>query len=144
MAEFQEVMNQAKRLCYTHPACNGCPLEERHRGGCRISQSSLTQYRDDDLINLEHIITEWAKKNPPPRYPTYEEYAKEKFPAINFSFLLTRCVCELFGSSARAVGCDGHVHVGITCDKCWAREMPAKIAKELGAEKRQHTKGRAN
>lgn len=140
MAEFQEVMLQAKRLCVFHD-CDSCPLVCDDLSTCRFEGESPLHFKDDELANIEHIIMEWAKKNPPPRYPTYEEYAKEKFPAINFSFLLTRCVCELFGSSARAVGCDGHVHVGITCDKCWAREMPAKIAKELGAEKRQCIKG---
>lgn len=141
MAEFQEVMLQAKRLCTVHSSCAVCPLKDRHKDGCRLCWNSPACILDDEPANIEHIIMEWAKRNPPPRYPTYEEYAKEKFPAINFSFLLTRCVCELFGSSARAVGCDGHIHVGITCDKCWAREMPAKIAKELGAEKRQCIKG---
>lgn len=140
MAEFQEVIMQAGRMCNSFPSCHECPLLDKHERDCRYKRCvNKMLLNPTDTANIENIIMDWAKKNPAPRYPTFKEHTMSVLPTISPIYMVTRCVCELYGESARAPRCDGAGRHDITCQACWNREMPAKIAKENGAEKKQHT-----
>ena len=143
MAEFQEVMLQAKRMCSVFSKCNECPLLAMSTHECRLRELVTILFRSDsscpEIANIENIILEWAKKNPAPRYPTFKEHTMSVLPTISPIYMVTRCVCELYGESARAPRCDGAGRHEITCQACWNREMSAKIAREIGAEKKQRT-----
>lgn len=137
MAEFQEVMMHARRMC-NMIACEDCPLDNRH-DGCRLTNTPVSKYNEPEMVEeTERIIMAWAMKNPAPRYPTYREHVLEVFPSMNTIYVFGRCVCDLFGSNARPPRCDGAGHHDITCTACWEREIAAKIAKELGLSKEQH------
>lgn len=141
MAEFQEVMTQANRMCFAFSECNKCPLLSKNTHECRL-RVLVTMFFSSaccsEIENLENIIVEWAKKNPAPRYPTYREHVLKAFPTLNPMYIFGRCLCDLYGSDARPSRCDGVGHHDISCQSCWNREMAAKVAKEVGAEKKQH------
>lgn len=139
MAEFQEVIMQAGRMCNSFPSCYECPLLDKHERDCRYKRCvNKMLLNPTDTANIENIIMTWAKKNPVPRYPTYREHVLSVFPAMNTIYVFGRCVCDLFGSNARPSRCDGAGQHDITCTACWEREIAAKIAKELGLSKEQH------
>lgn len=59
MAEFMEVMRQARRLCAAHGGmCNyrNCPLDNGKE--CRLN----IELDGEDYNELERIIMDWAKK----------------------------------------------------------------------------------
>lgn len=118
MAEFAEVMRQAKRTCAAHGGmCNSrnCPLYNGE--ACRLDPD-----RDgEDYSDVERIIMAWAKEHPEPRYPTWSEWQKKVFPGAGddmypCNFLsYTECRCK-----------------GSSCDECRERPIPADIAEKLG------------
>ena len=61
MAQFTEVMRQAKRMCETQKNCLQCPL-------CRLPQGdgecALDYLLGVDLDEIEQIIIAWAKEHP--------------------------------------------------------------------------------
>ena len=61
MAQFSEVMRQAKRMCETQKNCLQCPL-------CRLPQGDgeclLDYLLGVDLDEIEQIIIAWAKEHP--------------------------------------------------------------------------------
>ena len=61
MAQFTEVMRQAKRMCETQKNCLQCPL-------CRLPQGdgecALDYLLGVDLDEIEQIIIVWAKEHP--------------------------------------------------------------------------------
>lgn len=135
MAEFQEVMNHARRMCSV-TACSICGLrgDETH---CKINHAPIA-HDEDTLKEIEEAVMNWAMKNPAPRYPTYREHVLEAFPTLNPMYIFGRCLCDLYGTDARPSKCYTTGHHDISCSSCWDREMSAKIAKKLGAEKKQH------
>ena len=57
MAEFAEVMRQAKRMCDNY-GCGECPL---YNGGvCRLD----TDHDGEDYSDVERIIMAWAEEHP--------------------------------------------------------------------------------
>ena len=61
MAQFFEVMKQAKRMCTAHGSiCNmrNCPLDNGET--CRL----LPDYDGEDYNELERIIMGWAAAHP--------------------------------------------------------------------------------
>ena len=57
MAQFSEVMRQAKRMCETQKNCRQCPL--CHDGECAFDYLLCV-----DLDEIEQIIIAWAKEHP--------------------------------------------------------------------------------
>lgn len=114
MAEFKEVIKQARRMC---------EAIDRRCGDCKVS-SCLVDVDDD----LEETIMEWASKHPEPKYPTWVEWWDENF-AGNGKRMLTPCSfmppSEL-GCSIEHAGCM------VAPYKCWHTRIPAEIAKKLG------------
>lgn len=129
MAEFTEVMRQAKRMCAAHGGMckiRNCPMVSGE--ACRFAAD-----RDDiDYNEVERIIMAWAAEHPAPRYPTWREWYITTFPDVKRSFI---CPGD-FGDVDKDV-CD-NCH----CDECVNRPIPADIAEKLGImpieEEKQH------
>lgn len=124
MAEFAEVMRQAKRMCKAHDDCEECPFAvvfNRLDGVfCPISQMMLKHY--EYAKNTEKIVMDWAEKHPEPRYPTWKEWQDTNFP--NNDALMRPCIFE----SEEYFGCKQE----IGCEKCINKPIPADIAEKLG------------
>ena len=57
MAQFTEVMRQAKRMCETQKNCRQCPL-------CRDGECALDYLLGVDIDEIEQTIIAWAKEHP--------------------------------------------------------------------------------
>ena len=68
MAEFAEVMREARRMCKVHTDCKGCP-----RVGLRCVTVSCI-WGDEDIADFERTVHDWAKAHPEPRYPTWWDW----------------------------------------------------------------------
>lgn len=123
MAEFVEVMKQARRICLEHPGdCDGCPLHDDEGLACRFDLAEKYFYDDD----TERIVLKWAAEHPEPVYPSWKEAWKKLFPEMSsvrppcIQYFLPmreyRDICDRF---------DGE------CYKCKEMPVPAEIAKKL-------------
>lgn len=118
MAQFVEVMKQARRLC---AACGGicndsnCPLDNGE--ACRLN----IDLDGEDYNELERIIMDWAAEHPEPVYPSWEEAWNELFPQAKY----IPCPVLYFGVGV----CD---HDDKFCVNCKSRPIPAEIAEKLG------------
>lgn len=121
MAEFVEVMKQARRLCAAHGGmCNyrNCPLDNGET--CRI----LPDHDGEDYNDLERIIMDWAAEHPEPVYPSWYEYQQQTFPGLK-----SRWICPL----TVGVPCQCKSVTSVqACTKCRNSPIPAEIAEKLG------------
>lgn len=118
MAEFKEVMRQAKRMCKEFSYdCAGCGLADSH---CPLGP--IPENMDADFANVERIVMDWAAKNPEPRYPSWIEWQ-----GANFQ-MAERAICAAHFMDAGDAGC----YVNGRCDKCREQPIPADIAEKLG------------
>lgn len=76
MAEFIEVMRQARRMCDAHSSCSRCALYRVHAGGGCVFDYLLSVEFDD----VEHRIRAWAQEHPELVYPTWREWYDTAFP----------------------------------------------------------------
>lgn len=79
MAQFIEVMRQAKRMCSVHGGiCSYrcCPLANGET--CRLN----VELDGEDYNELERIIMDWAAKHPEPVYPSCDECVERPMPAV--------------------------------------------------------------
>ncbi len=118
MAEFQDIMKQAKRMCVTVNDCDQCELMTD--AGCRFAI-----FADDAKYSheIEQIVMDWAAKHPEPRCPSWNEWQ-----GANFQ-MAERAICAAHFMDAGAAGCYAS---GNSCDKCRERPIPADIAERLG------------
>lgn len=82
MAEFVEVMRQARRLCETKK-CRECPLSNRDPiMGIAMCMLHPSKNNEDDVnyAELESTIMKWAKEHPELVYPSWTEGWKQLFP----------------------------------------------------------------
>ena len=128
MAEFVEVMRQAKRMCAAHGGMckiRNCPMVDGET--CRFDAD-----RDDvDYNEVERIIMAWAAEHPASRYPTWNEWQESTFPdAVE---KMEPCCF----ASVDKFGCNR-----ILCQDCLEQPIPADIAEKLGIrpieEEKQH------
>ena len=121
MAEFVEIVNQARRICEYYSKdedCDSCPLSiektRRDDGLCL----TITSIDAQDAIEIERIVTEWAKEHPEPTYPSWEDGWKSLFPDAD-------CLCpnDCFGEVCPE---------GIDCSGCLDRPMSKYVAEKLG------------
>ena len=115
MAEFQEVMKQAKRMCDAN--CEECPLHYTVGPICPIAVTG-----NDEIAETERIVMDWAAAHPEPRYPTWKEWHEANF--INASKPFQPC---RFMNQDK-LECDYHK----SCDVCRSKPIPADIAEKLG------------
>ena len=119
MAEFQEVMRQAKRMCKEFGNdCAGCGLASSHCPLGHIPQN----WDGVNFANVERIVMNWAENHPEPRYPTWKEWQDTNFP--NNDALMRPCIFE----SEEYFNCKQE----IGCEKCMNNPIPADIAEKLG------------
>lgn len=123
MAEFTEVMRQAKRLCAAHDSMrstNNCPLDNGE--ACRLNVA----LDGEDYNKLERIIMDWAKEHPGPVYPSWEDGWRQIFPGVD----TRRVFCpEIFGDEYK---CDWCHDDNDSCEECLERPIPAEVAEKLG------------
>lgn len=123
MAEFIQVIKQAKRICNIYGTdevqCKGCPLN-RHNG-CRIFYNCF-DCDDTYLIKIEKHVMDWAKENPETVYPSWKEWHRNMFPNSDISIL----PCWFMPSNPAMC------NTLENCERCRSQPIPAEIAKKLG------------
>lgn len=72
MAEFQEVMQQKKRMCNSFPCCK-CDIYRL----CGEDLSKCPRFIINNPNKAEKVIMSWAAEHPEPVYPTYGEWFVE-------------------------------------------------------------------
>lgn len=118
MAEFTEVMRQARRLCAEQQeieCCVKCPMQGK--GGCMVA----ADVENVDYEDAEQRIMQWATEHPEPVYPSWDEVWKNLFPGVKKA----PCPRAFFG-------CECMVDIG--CTECGSRPIPAEIAEKLGVK----------
>lgn len=128
MAEFMEVMQQARRLCAAHGGmCNyrNCLLDNGE--ACRLN----IDLDGEDYNDLERIIMDWAEEHPEQVYPSWEEAWQQLFPES----VGTPCPAN-YGKKYQNICCSN-----VLCVNCRQRPIPAEIAKKLGVKPKEGCNG---
>ena len=121
MAEFIEVMKQARRLCAAEKECKKCLMWNSQGSFCR---TDVLRSANDDA-GTEQIVMSWAEAHPEKVYPSWDEYQDEMFPNH------TRGICPMmFGAEC--------LHYNTACAECRSKPMPAEIAEKLGVRPLSH------
>lgn len=124
MAEFVEIMRQARRICLEHPGdCDGCPLHDDEWSGCRFDLTE--EYLYDDTT--ERIVLKWAEEHPEQVYPSWEEAWQQLFPES----VGTPCPAN-YGRKYQNICCSN-----VLCVNCKQRPIPAEIAEKLGIKPKE-------
>lgn len=122
MAQFTEVMRQAKRMCESFSdGCRECPIGDANALECGITVTSWM-----DCEEVERRVMRWAAEHPEPVYPTWCEWQNSRFPDAH-NFIRP---CE-FGSRDR-FECDKKM-----CYECKTEPIPADIAEKLGIKPKE-------
>ena len=123
MAEFVEVMRQARRLCETKK-CRACPLANRDEIiGISICMLHPSQNNEDDVdyAEVESVIMQWAAEHPEPVYPSWKEWQEKTFPNYQIG------ICQAtFGEE-----CPNPADI-CSCTECRMQPISAAIAEKLG------------
>lgn len=128
MAEFTEVMRQAKRMCQSCMSCDKCVFGTNSEM-CPLVDHTVeqlpTDWNLDKLPEIESIVMQWAAEHPEPRYPTWEDAWKQLFPeAAN-----EHNPCPRYFMSRERVD---EICYKRDCPGCWTLPIPADIAEKLG------------
>ena len=124
MAEFTDVMRQAKRMCesFSDGHCSECPI-----GNAKVLECGITVTSEMDCKEVERRVMQWAAKHPEPVYPTWDEWQKSVFPDAAID--ITPCA---FGSRDRL-----NCFLEKTCSTCKEQQIPADIAEKLGIKPKE-------
>lgn len=120
MAEFVEVMRQARRMCkaFSDGHCSECPIGNAKKLECGITVTSEMECEE-----VERRVMHWAADHPEPVYPTWNEWYMKNFPDAYYD---GKRICPIVFACKR--NCDSET----SCDKCRDRPIPADIAEKLG------------
>ena len=123
MAEFTEVMRQARRMCeaFRDGHCSKCPI-----GNADVLECGITVTSEMDCEEVERRVMQWAAEHPEPVYPTWSEWQNSLF----IDGLKRIMPCE-FGNSNR-FKCKEK-----TCYQCINEPIPADIAEKLGIKPKE-------
>ena len=121
MAEFSEVMKQARRMCGSN-SCDNCILPRGSEEMC-IWEDAPAKLMDEEITEIEAKTMKWAAEHPELRYPTWEEWQRQTFPDASL-FILP---CTFMGVIRGY--CSRH-----NCHECAEHHIPADIAKKLGIQ----------
>ena len=125
MAEFFDVMKQARRMCGSN-SCDNCILPRGSDEMC-IWEDAPANLTDEEIAEIEAKIMKWAAEHPEPKYPTWREWQREHF---RDAAIMIR-PCE-FMSDADARCFD---YMGAhCCSDCANQPIPADVAKKLGIQ----------
>ena len=123
MAEFVEIMRQARRICLEHPGdCYECPLYDDEWSGCRFDLTE--EYLYDDTT--ERIVLKWAEDHPELVSPSWFDAWQQLFPGAK----IVPCPELYFGAECT----DGS---GEGCIVCKRSPIPAAIAEKLGIKPKE-------
>lgn len=128
MAEFFEVMKQARRMCHSI-SCDICMLPELYEWMC-VWGSKPLEFTDEIIAKIESKTLQWAAEHPEPKYPTWREWQAKKFPGGNA--ILTPCHFMMMQEWMGISGCDCR-----DCDVCSERPIPDDIARKLGIKPKE-------
>ena len=125
MAEFTEVMKQAKRMCDARNGeCPGCGLWLLGCTVCAMSGIMTCGMAKE----AERIVMLWAAEHPEPRYPTWKEWHDTMFAE---SFVKEVPCPKFFLDQARGeILCAENED----CPDCWSNPIPADVAEKLGVK----------
>ena len=122
MAQFTEVMRQAKRMCESFSdGCRECPICDVDELECGITVTSWM-----DCEEVERRVMQWAAEHPEPVYPTWREWQNSTFPDAGRYIM----PCEF--ESKNRFKCKEK-----TCYQCIAEPIPADIAEKLGIKPKE-------
>lgn len=121
MAEFAEIVKQARRICEYYSKdedCDSCPLSIEKTGRDDGLCLTITSIDAQNAIEIERIVTEWAKEHPEPTYPSWEDGWQSLFPDAD-------CPCpnDCFGEECPT---------DMDCTGCVKRPMSKYVAEKLG------------
>ena len=124
MAQFSEVMKQAKRMCkaFSDGHCSECPI-----GNSDVLECGITVTSEMDCKEVERRVMQWAAKHPEPVYPTWDEWQNSTFPDAGID--ITPCA---FGSRDRL-----NCFLNKKCSTCKEQQIPADIAEKLGIKPKE-------
>lgn len=122
MAEFFEVMKQARRMCGSI-SCDNCILPRWSDEMC-IWQDAPAKITDKVIAEIEAKTMKWAAENPEVRYPTWREWSDKQFPD---AYERMRTCAFISKERANCMAQD-------TCNKCLNQPIPANVAKKLGIQ----------
>ena len=124
MAEFSEVMRQARRMCesFSDVHCSECPI-----GNADVLECGITVTSEMDCKEVERRVMQWAQEHPEPVYPTWDEWQNSVFPDAAID--ITPCA---FGSRDRL-----NCFLEKRCSTCNEQQIPADIAKKLGIKPKE-------
>lgn len=125
MAEFVEVMKQARRMCGSN-SCDNCILPRGSDEMC-IWEDAPAKITDEVIVEIEAKTLKWATENPEVRYPTWREWQKKNFPNANAQMR----PCSFIGT--RGANCA----VQSSCARCAKQPIPADIAEKLGIKPKE-------
>lgn len=122
MAEFIDVMKQAKRMCKTHESCWECPMPRNNKEySCPLC---AVNGETGEIEKVERIVMDWAAENPEPRYPSWKKWWDDTFSDSAYM------PCPKNFMSNEASGCIEQPN----CPDCMNRPIPADIAEKLGVK----------
>ena len=123
MAQFSEVMKQAKRMCkaFSDGHCSECPI-----GDAKMIECGITVTSGMDCEEVERRVMQWAAEHPEQVYPTWREWQDSTFPDADADM----SPCE-YGRRDR-FNCDDK-----TCAECLLEQIPADIAEKLGIKPKE-------
>ena len=119
MAEFCEVMKQAKRMCSQAAVCSACSLKNK----CLTTEFPC-KCDENYYAEIERVVMRWAEEHPETRYPSWYEWQKTTFPDS------AHPICPKTFMSHKAAECD----ISKSCDMCMGQPIPADIAEKLGVK----------
>lgn len=123
MAQFSEVMKQAKRMCESFSdGCSECPVGDADELECGITATS-----EMDCEEVERRVMQWAAEHLEPVYPTWDEWQKSVFPDAE-----TDMIPCAFGSRDRL-----NCFLEKKCSTCKEQQIPADIAEKLGIKPKE-------
>lgn len=123
MAEYTEVMRQARRMCVAINDCEKCPVVTM-TAGCYLKLSPQFVH-GDDIAEVERIVMQWAAEHPEPKYPSWNKGWNKLFP--NAVTKVPPCPKHFLDNARWDSLCDGRA-----CSECLNSSIPADIAERLG------------
>lgn len=122
MAEFTEVINQARRICNIYGTgevqCERCPLNSHN--GCIFYD--CFECDDTYFIKIEKYVMDWAKENPEIVYPTWKKWQNSMFPNADVN------IRPCWFMPKNLIECNTFAN----CSGCINQPIPADIAEKLG------------
>lgn len=122
MAEFSEVMKQARRMCGSI-SCDNCMLSRNSDEMCTW-EDAPSMFTDEVIAEIEAKTLKWAAENPELRYPTWEEWQRDHFRDAERT--MRPCMYINFT--------DAHCGDYKDCADCANQPIPADIARKLGIQ----------